>query len=90
MRERRFKQATELSPLEYVHRVRVEEARRRLERTGTDIDEIGCDVGYENPAFSRRLFKRVTGMTPSAYRRKFRLPEYQRLRTANPDGARTF
>lgn len=76
--KRRFKLATTLSPLEYVHQVRVEEAKRRLERTGAAIDEISCDVGYENPAFFRRLFKRVTGMTPSAYRRQFRLPDLER------------
>lgn len=35
------------------------------------IDEIGWDVGYEDPAFFRRLFKRFSDMTPGAYRRKF-------------------
>ncbi len=73
--ERRFKRATGYSPIDYVQRLRVEEARRRLERTDTAIDEIGWEVGYEDAAAFRRLFKRVTRLTPGAYRRKFRMPE---------------
>jgi transcriptional regulator GlxA family with amidase domain len=37
------------------------------------VDQIGTGVGYEKLAFFRRLFRRVTNMTPSAYRRKFAL-----------------
>lgn len=77
--KRRFKQATGYSPLEYVQQLRIEEAKRRLERTDRSIEDIGCEVGYENPAFFRRLFKRVTGVTPGSYRRDFRLPDFERL-----------
>lgn len=77
--KRRFKQATGCSPLEYVQELRIEEAKRRLERTDRSIEDIGYNVGYENPAFFRRLFKRITGVTPSAYRRNFRLPDFERL-----------
>jgi transcriptional regulator GlxA family with amidase domain len=72
--KRRFKNATGLAPIDYVQRLRVEEAKRRLERTAAPIDEIGWNVGYEDPAFFRRLFKRVTGVTAGAYRRKFQVP----------------
>ena len=72
--KRRFKSATGLPPIEYVQRLRVEEAKRRLERTAAPIDEIGWNVGYEDPAFFRRLFKRTTGITAGAYRRKFQIP----------------
>lgn len=72
--KRRFKNATGLAPLQYVQRLRVEEAKRRLERTAAPIDEIGWNVGYEDPAFFRRLFKRITGITAGAYRRKFQVP----------------
>lgn len=75
---RRFTQATGQSPIAYVQHVRVEEAKRRLERSDASIDEISWAVGYEDPAFFRRLFKRITGLTPGAYRRKFRLPEFAR------------
>jgi transcriptional regulator GlxA family with amidase domain len=74
--KRRFTKATGNSPIAYVQALRVEEAKRRLERTDAAVDEIGWNVGYEDPAFFRRLFKRITAMTPGAYRRKFRLPDY--------------
>ena len=67
--KRRFSQATGFAPLEYVQRLRIEDAKRRLERTDAAADEISWKVGYEDPAFFRRLFKRVTGLTPGAYRR---------------------
>jgi transcriptional regulator GlxA family with amidase domain len=76
--KRRFTQATGYSPIAYVQRLRVEEAKKRLERTEMPIDEIRWAVGYEDPAFFRRLFKRVTEITPGAYRRKFRIPDFAR------------
>jgi len=78
--KRRFTSATGLSPIAYVQRLRIEDAKRRLERTKAPVDEIGWQVGYEEPAFFRRLFKRVTGLTPGAYRRRFEIPEYARPR----------
>lgn len=80
--KRRFKQATGHAPLAYVQRLRVEDAKRRLERTDAPVDEIGWKAGYEDPAFFRRLFKRTTGISPGSYRRKFRIPTFaQRDRT---------
>jgi transcriptional regulator GlxA family with amidase domain len=73
--KRRFKKATGHTPIDYVQRLRVDEAKRRLERTDAPVDEIGWQVGYEDPTFFRRLFKRVTGVTASAYRRRFRFPD---------------
>jgi transcriptional regulator GlxA family with amidase domain len=75
--KRRFKSATGHAPIDYVQRLRVEEAKRRLERTQAPVDEIGWNVGYEDPAFFRRLFKRVTGVTAGVYRRKFHIPEVE-------------
>jgi len=71
---RRFAKATGFTPIAYVQTLRVEESKRQLERTDTAIDKISWQVGYEDPAFFRRLFKRTTGITPGSYRRKFRLP----------------
>jgi transcriptional regulator GlxA family with amidase domain len=72
--KRRFTEATGVSPLAYVQRLRVEEAKRRLEQTEDSVEAVGWHVGYEDPAFFRRLFKRVTGLPPGAYRRRFRVP----------------
>lgn len=73
--KRRFRKATEHTPISYVQHLRVQEAKRRLERTRMPIDRISWAVGYEDPAFFRRLFKRLAGVTPGTYRRKFRLPQ---------------
>lgn len=72
--KRRFSQATGHSPIDYVQRLRIEEGKRRLERTTAPIEEIAWQVGYEEPAFFRRLFKRLTGISPGAHRRTFQMP----------------
>ncbi|WP_109211967.1 MULTISPECIES: helix-turn-helix domain-containing protein [Microbacterium] len=75
--KRRFTEATGVSPLTYVQRLRVEEAKRRLEQTEESVEAVGWHVGYEDPAFFRRLFKRVTGLPPGAYRKRYRVPAIQ-------------
>jgi transcriptional regulator GlxA family with amidase domain len=76
--KRRFASATGLTPIAYVQRLRIEDAKRRLERTDAPVDEISWRVGYEDAAFFRRLFKRTTGLAPGAYRKRFRIPEFAR------------
>jgi transcriptional regulator GlxA family with amidase domain len=76
--KRRFVAATGLTPIAYVQRLRVEDAKRQLERTDAPVDKISWHVGYEDPAFFRRLFKRTTGLAPGAYRRRFRIPDFAR------------
>ena len=76
--KRRFVNATSLTPIAYVQRLRIEDAKRRLERTDASIDEISWRVGYEDAAFFRRLFKRITGLAPGAYRKRFRIPDFAR------------
>lgn len=76
--KRRFTAATGVTPLAYVQRLRIEDAKRRLERTDAPVDEIGWRVGYEDAAFFRRLFKRTTGLAPGAYRKRFRIPDFAR------------
>jgi transcriptional regulator GlxA family with amidase domain len=81
--KRRFTAAAGYSPIEYVQHTRVEEAKRRLERTSEPVDAISYAVGYEDPASFRRLFKRITGVTPGAYRRKLQLPAFARSSPAS-------
>ena len=68
---RRFRKATGLTPISYVQNLRVDAAKQHLETTSTPVDDISVTVGYEDPSFFRRVFKRITGMTPRDYRRKF-------------------
>ena len=68
---RRFRAATGHQPMDYVHAIRVEEAKQFLETGSDSVEEIGHRVGYEDPTSFRRLFKRKAGLTPAAYRRKF-------------------
>lgn len=68
---RRFSKATGMTPLEYVHTLRLEEAKHLLERTQTPIEGIAMEVGYEDASFFGRLFRRKVGLTPARYRRRF-------------------
>ncbi|MGK9236241.1 helix-turn-helix domain-containing protein [Inquilinus limosus] len=72
---RRFRQATGHAPLDYVQRVRIEEAKQILETTDQPVDAIAVEVGYGDPVSFRRLFKRLVHDTPAAYRRRQRVPE---------------
>jgi transcriptional regulator GlxA family with amidase domain len=69
--KRRFRAATGHTPVGYVQALRIEEAKQQLETTSMSAEEIGAAVGYEDPAFFRRLFKRHAGITPGRYRRRF-------------------
>jgi len=74
--DRRFRAATGYSPLSYVQALRIEEAKQLLETGSQAVDSIGREVGYEDVASFRRLFRRITGMSPGDYRRKFQLPSF--------------
>jgi len=69
--KRRFKSATGSSLIAYLQNLRVEEAKHLLETTDTPVDEISYAAGYSDASFFRRLFKRLTGLTPSHYRKMF-------------------
>jgi transcriptional regulator GlxA family with amidase domain len=69
--KRRFQQATGMSPLEYVHSLRLEEAKHLLETGDLSVETIANEVGYEDPAFFSRLFRRKVNLTPAQYRRRF-------------------
>lgn len=69
--KRRFEQATGMSPLEYVHTLRLEEAKQALESTNSPVEAIAQEVGYQDTSFFNRLFRRKVGLTPAQYRRRF-------------------
>jgi len=70
--KRRFKTATGLALIDYLQNLRIEEAKRLLECSDRAVDEISYEIGYEDPSFFRRLFKRRTGVAPVQYRRIFK------------------
>ena len=68
---RRFIEATQLRPAEYLQQQRVHKAREKLENTATTIERIAWQVGYEDISAFRRMFQKQTGLTPSQYRERF-------------------
>jgi len=70
---RRFKKATGDTPLEYLQQLRIAEARKLLETTTESVDDIILQTGYEDASSFRKLFKRGTGLSLSAYRKRFTL-----------------
>lgn len=70
---RRFKQATGVTPIDYLQQTRIEAARQLLEHTDLSMMEIMCHVGYGDMKSFRNLFLRITGLTPKAYREKYAL-----------------
>lgn len=68
---RHFKAATGQLPAGYVQALRIQAAKAMLERDAKPVQAISTDVGYDDVAFFRSLFKRIVKMTPSEYRANF-------------------
>ncbi len=69
--KRRFQQATGMSVLDYVHTLRLEEAKQMLKATDWPVEAVAQEVGYQDTSFFGRLFKRKVALTPAQYRRRF-------------------
>lgn len=69
--ERRFKVATNNTPVGYLQRVRIEAAKRSFESSRMNVSEIMFTVGYTDTKAFRDIFKKITGLTPIEYRDKF-------------------
>jgi len=69
--ERRFKNATSNTVLEYLQRVRIEVAKTILEKGRKNVNEVMFDVGYSDNKSFRCIFKKIVGMSPVDYKNKF-------------------
>lgn len=69
--ERRFKKATNNTPIEYIQRVKIEAAKKKLETSTMNVSEVMYDVGYSDVKAFRSVFKKLTGLSPIDYRNKY-------------------
>ena len=64
-----FRKHYNMAPLEYMHRIRITKAEELLLTTEANIEKIAMELGYYDAAHFNRLFKKLTGMSPSMYRK---------------------
>ncbi|SFQ59618.1 GlxA family transcriptional regulator [Hymenobacter arizonensis] len=69
--ERRFKKSTFNTVAEYIQRVKIEAAKMSLESSRENVNEVMYSVGYSDTKAFRALFKKLTGVSPVAYREKY-------------------
>jgi transcriptional regulator GlxA family with amidase domain len=69
--ERRFKKATSNSVIEYMQRVKIEAAKKTLESSRENVNEVMYKVGYTDTKAFRTTFKKFTGLSPIQYRTKY-------------------
>lgn len=66
---RGFKKYTGMTPMQYIISVRIENAQRLLCTQDYNVTEVAAIVGYDNPLYFSRLFKKQTGISPTDYRK---------------------
>lgn len=67
---RTFRTLTGSTPLQYIHSIRIANARALLEHTQYNITEIASLVGFDDPLYFSHFFKKHTGISPSKYRNR--------------------
>lgn len=66
---RNFKQYAHATPMQYIVARRITNAQMLLETTNYNITEVAAIVGYQNPLYFSRIFRKQKGVSPSEYRR---------------------
>lgn len=69
--ERRFKKATANTVSEYIQRVKIEAAKKDLEKGRKNVNEVMYDVGYSDTKAFRNVFRKITGLSPMEYKNKY-------------------
>lgn len=67
---RNFKQYTNTTPMQYIVSIRITNAQMLLETTSYNVTEIGNIIGYDNPLYFSRIFRKLKGVSPSEYRKQ--------------------
>ena len=70
--QRRFQKATHLTIKEYIQKLRIEAAKKLLEETSLTVNEVMYESGYNDTKAFRYVFKKITGVSPLVYRKKFK------------------
>jgi transcriptional regulator GlxA family with amidase domain len=71
--ERRFKKATNNTPVEYIQRVKIEAAKKHFETSRKNVNEVMYDVGYSDTKAFRTMFKKITGLSPLDYKNRYNI-----------------
>ena len=72
---RNFKEYTEMTPTQYLLSLRISNAQTLLETTNYNVTEISDIVGYDNPLYFSRIFKKQSGLSPSEFRKQLQTPQ---------------
>ena len=64
-----FKALTGMAPMEYITAIRIDKAKELLNSSSLNISEISAVVGYDNPLYFSRMFKKIIGTSPTNYRK---------------------
>jgi len=64
-----FRQELGLSPWEYLNRYRIKKAKDLLDHTDKSVTAIAFEVGFNDPAYFNRVFRKIVGMSPGQYRK---------------------
>ena len=68
---KKFKQVVKQTPMQYIVALRIANAKTLLENSDYNVTETSYAVGYDNPLYFSRLFKKHVGMSPIEYKNKY-------------------
>jgi len=67
-----FKNETGITLMEYLTKVRIEEAKKLLENTSSNTTQISFDVGYSDQSYFCKIFKKIEGISPLEYKKRMK------------------